>query len=629
MSKYKPTVFEIKPRMNAAEWAEANVILKDTGRFRYDVTPFLRTPTACASDLIHTCRVIIKTPAQVGKSQAIQNIIGWMSEYDPANALVIMDSMKTGMRFSKNRLKPFLRDTCNISAFNIRSKDKSKETANLSLGTGANLIIGSALSASDLCSTPVKWLFADELDRWPDEIRNEGDPLLLAFKRQLRFMGMAVLTSTPTNPDGRITQHYRLGTQEVWCAVCECGEYMRVSYDDISWDDIPIYHCPKCGIVYDENAIKALKHEYAPAANDKPFTDKFGRLARSFEITATLCHNQYSWDTLKREEMQALSLGEAAVRSWRNTSLGETYTPPEQEYISPNALVNLADSFDEQTIPDWVEVVVCGIDTQDRAFPYVVCGVSRDMKQVAIINASMIQGDLHSRQPWMDLRRFISSYRARTKSGQMKGITVAAIDSGGHFTQDIYALSMVSPRIIAVKGRSKKIDEQEKSIIDHVTRIRVTTVGTGIGKTNLYLVNTHFCKDIIYEHLRAKLNGLPLGNDWIWTCESCGIDENFFEQVTSETKCITSTGYYYARLSGSENHYLDCLVYSLVAAEMYRLALGHIPALNIDNKPTEHEKPTEPEKPEPEKPEPEKPTDKKHNEINKKIIPIKRRLKSL
>jgi phage terminase large subunit GpA-like protein len=571
----------MKKPMNAAEWAEANVILKDTGRFKYDVTPFLRAPTAYASDLIHTCRVILKTPAQVGKSQAIQNIIGWMAEFDPANSLIIMDSMKTGMRFSKNRLKPFLRDICHIAAFNTRSKDKSKETANLSLGTGANLIIGSALSASDLCSTPVKWLFADELDRWPDEVRNEGDPLLLAFKRQLRFMGMAVLTSTPTNPEGRITQHYKLGTQEVWCAVCECGEYMRVSYDDIIWESTPTYHCPKCGVVYDETAIKALKHDYAPPANSAPFTDKYGRLARSFEITATLCHNQYSWDTLKREEMQALSLGEAAVRSFRNTSLGETYTPPEQEYISPVALVNLADSFDDQCVPDWVDVIVCGIDTQDRAFPHVVCGVSRDLKKIAIIHASMILGDLHSKQPWKDLKYFLSSYRVKTASGQVKGITMAAIDSGGHFTQDIYALSMLSSRIIAVKGRSKKMDEHEKSIIDHVSRIKVSTVGSGIGRTNLYFVNTHFCKDLIYDHLRSKLNGLPLGDDWVWAGEGCGIDENFFEQVTSETKCITSTGYYYAHLSGAENHYLDCMVYSLVAAETYRLALGHIPALDI------------------------------------------------
>ena len=616
--------------MNAAEWAEANVILKDTGRFRYDVTPFLRTPTACASDLIHTCRVIIKTPAQVGKSQAIQNIIGWMSEYDPANALVIMDSMKTGMRFSKNRLKPFLRDTCNISAFNTRSKDKSKETANLSLGTGANLIIGSALSASDLCSTPVKWLFADELDRWPGEIRNEGDPLLLAFKRQLRFMGMAVLTSTPTNPDGRITQHYRLGTQEVWCAVCECGEYMRVSYDDISWDDTPTYHCPKCGIVYDENAIKALKHEYAPAANDKPFTDKFGRLARSFEITATLCHNQYSWDTLKREEMQALSLGEAAVRSWRNTSLGETYTPPEQEYIHPSLLVQLSDSFDESTIPDWVEVVVCGIDTQDNAFVYVVIGCDVNLRRVAIIKASMILGDLRTKQPWNELKSFVNSYRVKTKSGRLKGITVTAIDSGGHFTHDVYALSMLSPRIIAVKGRGpRRTSESETGIINHVTRIGVKAVGSGIGKTNLTFVNTNFCKDVINAHLQAKIHKSAIGSDWVWSGNpGSGIDANFFDQLTAEIKSYKSDGSYrYEKLPGRENHYLDCLVYAMAAAEAFRLASGRIPALNADK--PEPDKP-EPDKPEPDKPtEPDKPIDKKHNEINKKIIPIKKRPKPL
>ena len=143
----KPSCFAYTERMYADEWAEKNVILKDTGRFRYDVTPYFREPTRAASDLVHTCRVVLKTPAQCGKTSLLLNVLGWVAAYDPANALLILDSLKTGQRLSKNRLKPFLRDTCHIAAFQASHKDRSKETTNLSLGTGANLIIGSASSA--------------------------------------------------------------------------------------------------------------------------------------------------------------------------------------------------------------------------------------------------------------------------------------------------------------------------------------------------------------------------------------------------------------------------------------------------------------------------------------------------
>ena len=529
----KPSCFAYTERMYADEWAERNVILKDTGRFRYDVTPYFREPTRAASDLVHTCRVILKTPAQCGKTSLLLNVLGWVAAYDPANALLILDSLKTGQRLSKNRLKPFLRDTCHIAAFQASHKDRSKETTNLSLGTGANLIIGSASSASDLCSTPVKYLFADELDRWTDELGDEGDPLLLAFKRQVRFMGMAVLTSTPTRPDGRINAHYLLGTQETWCAVCDCGCYMRVSYDDIMWDDTPTYACPQCGQIRSELEIIALPHKYTEPQNKTPYMDKYGRLARSFEVTATLCHKQYTWDALKKEEMQAKALGEAAVRSFRNTALGETYTPPAEEILSVHDLRRYAQNYTPQNIPDFVERVVIGIDTQDKAFPYLIIGVNSDLSKIAFIQAGMLLGDLRQQAIWSDLKNLLATFRATTIDGKTKAISLAAIDSGGHFTQDIYALTMLNPRVRAVKGRAHGYKFKESTIIDRTTRVRVKALCSGLGRTDVTFLNTRFCKDLIYTHLRGKLHGLPIGDEWCWP-SGYGIDETFFEQLTSE-----------------------------------------------------------------------------------------------
>lgn len=568
----------------ADQWSVENVFLKDTGRFSYEVTPFFREPTRAASDLINNCRVILKTPAQVGKTQTILNIMGWMSKYDPSNTMLILDSLKTGQRMSKNRLKPFLRDI-GIAAFDSTKKDRSKETMNLSLGTGANLIIGSASSASDLCSTPVKYLFADELDRWCDQIVNEGDPLLLAFKRQLRFMGMAVLTSTPTTPEGRINSHYMIGTQEIWSAVCKCGCFMRVSYDDIDWSgDTPFYACPQCGEIYSETDIETLPHKYAKPMNSTPFIDKYGRVARSFEITATLCHNQYSWDALKHEEIQARSLGDAAVRSFRNTALGETYVPPRLESISVHALMSFNEGFTPQTLPQFVDRIVIGIDTQAAAFPYLIIGVSKDLSQVAFVHAGMILGDLHKHEPWNDLKRLLSTYKSKTIDGRELPICMAAIDSGGHFTHDIYALSMLNPRIRAIKGRSRRYDETEKTMIDRVVRVRVRALGSGIGFTDLTCINTRYCKDVIYTHLQGRAHSTAESLKWHWPL-GFGIDQNFFEQLTSETRTVNSRGVVtYEKIRGRENHYLDCLVYALVAGEITRLICANLPIFESGDK---------------------------------------------
>jgi hypothetical protein len=53
------------------EWAEDNIILRDSGRLRYAETPWMREPTRAAGEVYTTCRVVISTPAQSAKTTAI------------------------------------------------------------------------------------------------------------------------------------------------------------------------------------------------------------------------------------------------------------------------------------------------------------------------------------------------------------------------------------------------------------------------------------------------------------------------------------------------------------------------------------------------------------------------------
>lgn len=259
---YLIPILQRPKRVDCATWAELNRFMPSTHTlFSFLQTPFFREPTRYLSDLAGTSRVILCTPAQVGKTTAIENFLGWIATYDRANTLLIFDRLKTGQKMSKNRLRPFLRDTCGINATGqagtkYRNPDASKEVCNISLATGANLMIGSSSSASDLCSTPAKFLCCDELDRWKDELKGEGDPVALALQRQMRFRGMALFTSTPTVEEGRINQHFLLGTQETWGVVCSgCGAWFDCRWDSIDWaGDVPTVHCPKCGEVFDEMA---------------------------------------------------------------------------------------------------------------------------------------------------------------------------------------------------------------------------------------------------------------------------------------------------------------------------------------------------------------------------------------
>ena len=583
-------LFEHKPFVYADEWAEQNMILSNSGRFSYDVTPYFRTPTRCASDPIRHCRVVVVCPAQAGKSQMLINVLCHSAIYDPSNTLVILDTLKTAQRLSKNRIKPALRDFAHVASLKRGAAplDKSSETMNISLGTGANLLFGASASASDLCSTPVKLLCLDELDRFVTDLNEEGDPITLALKRQLRFRdSMAVLTSTPTTEDGAITRHYLLGTQEVWSAQCECGEWLSIPFDDIDFSaDTPTYTCPKCGTVYSESDVTALPHDYAPRLNDEPYTDRFGRVCRSFRFTSTLMHGIYTWDQIERERKQAETLGVAAIRSFRNTALGEPYTPPQIEIEDYTGLLAHRMDYTLDRCPDFITEVFAGIDTQDSLFEIVVIGCNADASKVAFLEHRQIVGDLATDTGvWDALKAYINKFKCTNSKGTTHNINLVCHDCGGHFYHEILALGLQSPLWRPIKGRSYQMNVPETAILDRVVRKNVAAVGHGTGRVDLTFVNTRYTKDLIYYKLHEILANRDCG--FYFTSDPVALfDANFFEQLTSETKEKTSTGNDIYKLKvGFHNECLDCTVYALAAAELYRLAMCRLPS--VETKPAQ------------------------------------------
>ena len=61
--------FQIKPRVDVPTWACEHRYMESTSAmFSYDQTPFFELPAHYMSDIAGTGAVILKTPAQVGKT---------------------------------------------------------------------------------------------------------------------------------------------------------------------------------------------------------------------------------------------------------------------------------------------------------------------------------------------------------------------------------------------------------------------------------------------------------------------------------------------------------------------------------------------------------------------------------
>lgn len=578
-------LFERPKSMSVSEFAEANVVMTEGAcrgeKFSYKNRPYFREPTDAMGDNRHTCKVVVVSPSQIGKTTAVLNFLFWMITYDSDNTLIILDSSKTADKLAKVRIRPFLKDQVKLDSLQrgLQTEyDKSSSINNISLSAGKNLLLGSARSASDLCSFSCKWLLCDEVSRYPEVLDREGDPVILAEQRQETYTRpMAILTSTPTTEDCKIWQQYLIGTQNRWCAICECGHYMPVHYRDIDFTDIdhPTYACPNCGTVYDEHTVQhKLKHGYAPDANPNPFTDKYGRICKSYHIPGTLVPERYTWKFLREKELAARQLGAGGYQSFVNTSLGEIYMPGVDESLDVNKMLQCRRYFDKQHIPKWVHFVTAGIDTQDNRFEIIVLGSDVNRKHICFIERKVLLGDLRESKVWTDLLNYINDFRVTTRDGRTLPINVSCIDSGGHYTQDVYAFCLRSPRLRPVKGIGTNSGGND--LIYKVSDVPVKAYGNGAGRIQLTLVNTYYAKDIIREQM-LNIQSNSKESNWVISSDiDAQFDPVFFDQINSEFRENYKNGTYkWVCKPGVRNEALDCTVYALTAVDVVRLMTGN------------------------------------------------------
>jgi phage terminase large subunit GpA-like protein len=581
----KVKLFDHPERLSVSEFAEKNVILQEGAakgqKFSYKNRPYFKEPSDAMGDNRHNCRVVIMSPTQLGKTSAFLNYLFYVTTYDPDNTLIILDSNKSADKLAKVRIRPFLKTQVKLDSLQKGlhvDYDKSATTTNISLCADKNIIIGSARSASDLCSFSCKYLLCDETSRYPDCIDKEGDPITLALQRQETYINsMAILTSTPTTEECSINKHYIIGTQEEWCAICECGHYMPVKYDDIDFTDInkPTYMCPKCGQIYDEYTLQyKLIHAYAPPANKIPYTDRYGRICKSYHIPGTLVPERYSWKSLREKELASKQLGYGGYMSFVNTSLGEVYFPGIDECLDINKMLQYRHYYTKDRLPAWVQIVTCGIDTQDNRFELVVIGSDITRKHICFIERKVILGDLKESTVWEELFNYLNNFICTTRDNRNLRIHISCIDAGGHFTQDVYAFCLKSPRLRPIRGFNTQATNTD--LIYKVTDVPLKVYTNGAGRVQVTLININYAKDIIHENLLSIQSDSKKSN-WVITSDNeARFDSIFFDQMNSEFReTYKGNKVKWVCKNGVRNEALDCTAYALAAIDIARLMTGN------------------------------------------------------
>jgi phage terminase large subunit GpA-like protein len=155
----------------------------EPGQWQTSRTPYLKKIMECLSSE-KVREVSMMSCVQVGKSEFLLNAMGFFAHIRPTTVLMVQPTVKTGERFSKERIAPTIRDTPILRT--IFSPEKSRDARNTimqKMYPGGYLAIVGANSPADLASRPVEVVLADEVDRWPESAKTEGDPLTIVEKR--------------------------------------------------------------------------------------------------------------------------------------------------------------------------------------------------------------------------------------------------------------------------------------------------------------------------------------------------------------------------------------------------------------------------------------------------------------
>jgi len=187
---------------------------------------------------VHT--IVIMTAAQIGKTEVINNCIGYAIDRDPGPMLFVMPTEPMAMDLSKDRLTPMFTTTPCLKG--KISEPRAKDSSNTILHKtfpGGQIVLAGANSPTPLSSRPIRYCFPDEVDKYPPSAGKEGDPILLAVKRTRTFWNRKILmTSTPSiKGESRIEKAYEESDKRRYHIPCpHCGEFQHLTWDRVRWD---------------------------------------------------------------------------------------------------------------------------------------------------------------------------------------------------------------------------------------------------------------------------------------------------------------------------------------------------------------------------------------------------------
>ena len=560
------SIFEPPLRLTVSQWADQYRYLSPEssgqhGKYSSRLTPYAREWMDSINDPEATGTVLM-VGAQLGKTEALNNIIGYFVDIDPSPMLMVQPTIEMGEAWSKERLAPMVRDTPRI-------KDKIADVKSRTSGNtilhktfpGGNLAIAGANAPAGLASRPRRVVLLDEVDRYPVTAGSEGDPSSLAIRRTETFWNaVIVMTSTPTvKGRSRVETEFEASDQRRFFVNCpKCDYAQTLKWVNVKWKEEDAsdawLQCESCKAkLNDEQRVEMVKTGNWVATYPE-------RTLRGYHLPgiASLFRHKKGFVSrlhqMAAEHIKAKKAGKESLRTWINTFLAETWED-EGEQVAWEPLMQRREDWGD--FPKNALILTAGVDIQGDRFEVEVVGWGEGEESWSIEHFS-VMGDFNSPDTQAALDEILQK-RYRHPSGSELPISCTFIDSG-HKTKAVYGFTKPREgrRVYACKG----VGGPGVPLVNRPTR-------RGAERAALFSVGTDTAKELTYSRLSLGEKGagfMHFPNNR---------PEDWFRQLTSETKVTRyKNGVPFARFenpSKARNEALDIRVYATAALALMRV----------------------------------------------------------
>ena len=556
------------PRLTISEWADLYRWIPqgtspEWGPWQTSRIPYIREILNAVSDPAVE-EVTWMAASQVAKTEFVLNVIGFFADQDPSPILLVWPTTETVEEFSKDRIVPMFRDSRRLSGLleEEASSRKSSNTIKSKRFPGGYLAMVGANAPSGLASRPIRVVLRDETDRFPASAGVEGDPLKLSRQRASNFHNRKIVnTSTPTiHGQSNIERLYQESDQRRYWVPCpHCGHMQVLRWEQVKlkdsageWDAAGAhYECESCrGRIEDRHKSEMLAGGEWRA--EAPFKGHAG-----FQLSA-LYSPWVKFSTLAEEFIKTRKDRDRhGLKEFVNLRLGEAWVEG-NDVVEGGSLLLRARPYGAK-LPEEILLLTASVDTQDDRLEMEVVGWGPG-KESWGIEHRVLMGSPAYQQVWQSLDH-AHARTYETEDGRKLAISCMTVDSGGHYTQEVYAYCAPKERrrIYAIKGAS----EPGKPTVSKPSR-------NNRLKAALFHLGVDSCKDTLFANLQLPDPGPGY-------CHFAGPDqgytEEYFKGLLSEKRVTKIRGgkqsSQWEKLSSHiRNEPLDCRVYAMAALEI-------------------------------------------------------------